>query len=73
VTLYLLAAVCPSCGRRPRVRLHAAGLRRHDDLEPDEPVQTYQCHVTGCRTIYPLAALAFQRAERVPGAEGLSA
>jgi hypothetical protein len=60
MTTYLLAAVCPSCGRRPRVRLMPAGLRRHDDLEPDEPVQTYQCHTHGCQTIYPLA---FQHAE----------
>ena len=62
--LYELAASCPDCQRRPRLKLYPRALKRFDDMEPDESVMSYRCHV--CRhSIYPLAAVAFQRAQLV--------
>jgi hypothetical protein len=64
MTEYTLAAVCPECGRRPRIRLYPATILRYADVEPDEPVMSYRCHVDGCHAIYPLAAVAIQFAIR---------
>lgn len=61
--LWRLAAVCPGCGRVPTLRLSGRAIRDAQHAEPDEVYGTIQCHRRECRTIYPIAYIALQRAE----------
>jgi hypothetical protein len=64
VTLYLrLAALCPGCERRPSVRATPRMVALASQCEPDELLGSHECH--RCRTVYPLAAVAYQHAEVV--------
>lgn len=65
MTLWRVAAVCPGCGRVPTLRLSERAIRDSLHAEPDELYGTIQCHRRDCRTIYPLAYIALQRAESV--------
>ena len=64
---YTLAAACPECGRRPRIRLYPATILRYADVEPDEPVMAYRCGNSKCKAVFSLAAVAIQFAFRAAG------
>lgn len=51
---------CPSCRKRPRVRVSEWLRAAAEATDPGFVVQTYQCH--RCHTIYNLTAGAFARA-----------
>lgn len=65
---YRLAACCPSCRRRPKVRLRAAMIELANLKEPDEVLESYECHGRDCDAKYEIAAIAYQRAEPEPRA-----
>lgn len=58
-----LAACCPKCRRRPRIRLGLAMLTHARTLEPDDEAISIQCHGRDCDHLYTVAAVALQHAE----------
>jgi hypothetical protein len=64
--LFRLAVLCPSCRRRPAVRVTEGAMELARGAEPDTVLLTYQCPSRGCHETYPIAAVAFQHAEPDP-------
>jgi hypothetical protein len=65
---YRLAACCPVCRRRPKVRLRAAMIELANTREPDDVLLSYECHGRDCTARYEIAAVAYQLAEPEPRA-----
>jgi hypothetical protein len=66
MNLFRLMVVCPVCGWAPALTAYGAQIEAARDLEPDTPLLQYKCQHRRCTTIFPVAADAFQRAERIP-------
>lgn len=55
-------ARCPECAAPPRLRTFPEGRDLFDGRDPDQVVQTYQCHMRKCRAIYEIRVRDFQEA-----------
>jgi hypothetical protein len=54
-------ARCPTCGRRPAIRIPPEERARAATLPPSTPMLSYECRKRDCGR-YPIPAAAYQRA-----------
>lgn len=57
-----LDARCPTCGVPPRLRTFPDSRELFGGQDPERVVQTYQCHVRTCGTVYEIRVRDFTEA-----------
>lgn len=71
--LFQIQAACPRCAWKPALYAYPAQIQAATAHEPEAPMLSVKCQNLKCRTIYPIAADAFQRATRASARPGRKA
>jgi hypothetical protein len=62
VETLVLYARCPSCGRAPNLRITRAERDESAGRDPEIVRATYGCHGRGCKAVYVITYLSYQKA-----------
>ena len=65
MTLLVLAVKCPSCGKRPAVRISESEREQKMSVADDETVMSYECR--RCRVVFVVTAKAYKGAAAYKG------